>query len=654
MSANATTPTAAGPTRAVPPQTSTNRDACVPLPPGAVQPGGLLGQRFHASEANRLLLVDEDELLGGFRNRPGKQAWIGEHVGKWLHAATLSYACSGNQALREKLDRVVTALLGTQEADGYLGTYSPEHRFSLDKGSEWDVWVHKYNLIGLLTYHEVTGSAAALGACRRIADLLAETFGPGKKSIASTSLWAGMASTSVLDPVVLLYSITGERRYLEFAEYIVAAWDDPGGARILSGLLAGAPVYTYGEGKAYEFMSNVIGLVRLYRATGAETYLTAACNAWKDIAANRLYITGSGSTWERWRPDHCFPNTNGGNGLDTNLCETCVTVTWMQLNLELYRTLGGAEFAEQIERTVYNHLLGAQGPGADRWCCYPPLEGTKVFRRDTNCCLSSGPRAIALLPTVLYSTTLEGLDVPVFAASKARVHLADGGVVDVEQETEYPLDGRVRLRMAAIAPPRPFTLRLRVPAWTPGVTLRVNGQPCMGAEPTSGFVSIRREWRAGDTVTYDIDMAPRAVLGDHGNAGKVAVLYGPLVLAADGKYNPAVRALAETAVAAADPAALELRLADCGGLEGVPRFEVAGLAPAPGATAPQRLTLSLVPYYIAGAEGSPFVVWMNHATAPPVAGRCSCPLPKALGLRAHDERTQDRLAPADPRRGACS
>ena len=528
----------------------------------------------------------------------------------------MSCACSGNELLQEKLRRVVGALLETQEADGYLGTYTPKDRFRMVQGNEWDVWVHKYNLIGLLTYYQYSGRQEALEACTRMADLLIRTFGLGKKSIVATSLYAGMASTSVLDPILMLYGITEERRYLTFAEYIVSAWDDPEGSHILSGLLNGDPVYRYGEGKAYEFMSNVIGLIRLYRATGVKDYLTAARNAWTDIAAKRLYITGSGSTWERWRHDHYFPNANKIAGEDINLCETCVTVTWMQLNMELQRTVGGAEFAEQIERTIYNHLLGAQAPAGDQWCIYPPLEGIKVFRSDTNCCLSSGPRGVSLIPTLLYSTSTDRLDVNVFSASKATICLANGGELRLEQETEYPLDGRIRITITSARLLRPLTIRLRVPAWTPAVTLKVNGQVCEAAERAAGFVSISRQWKAGDTLAYDIDMAPRLVLGDHGNDGRAAVMYGPLVLAAEAAHNPEGAGLPDLAIAADSSTQLRLRMPPKDGHGGVPRFETAGLLDPPGATEPQRITLSLVPYYAAGSAGSPFVVWMKRPAPP--------------------------------------
>ena len=146
------------------------------LSPSRVTLGGWLGKRVSVNESVRLRNVDMEPLLAGYRKRPGSHPWNGEHVGKWLHAATLAWAYSGDPALKAKLDAVVADLIACQEPDGYLGTYVPEKRFGLFQGADWDVWSHKYNLIGLLTYHQYTGSQPALDACRRIGDLLIASF----------------------------------------------------------------------------------------------------------------------------------------------------------------------------------------------------------------------------------------------------------------------------------------------------------------------------------------------------------------------------------------------------------------------------------------------------------------------------------------------
>jgi uncharacterized protein len=180
---------------AVPPAVA---PAMQPASPSTVKLEGWLGARVAVNESQRLLAVDTAPLLAGYKKKPGEQPWIGEHVGKWLHAATLAWANSGDDALRHKLDEVASALMATQEPDGYLGTYVPEKRFGLYDGADWDVWSHKYNLIGLLTYYRYTGNPAALAASRKIGDLLLATF-PAKRSILAAGTHMGMAATLSAD-----------------------------------------------------------------------------------------------------------------------------------------------------------------------------------------------------------------------------------------------------------------------------------------------------------------------------------------------------------------------------------------------------------------------------------------------------------------------
>src|SRR5678815_3692068 len=148
--------------------------------PDRVHLAGWMGARIEANEANRMVKIDPARLLEGYRKRPGRQSWDGEHVGKWLHAATLAWVNTRDPALREKLDYTVAELTKCQLPDGYLGTYVEGKRWT-----EWDVWAHKYNLIGLITYMRYTGNMEPLPVCRRMGDLLCETFGDaaGKRDI---------------------------------------------------------------------------------------------------------------------------------------------------------------------------------------------------------------------------------------------------------------------------------------------------------------------------------------------------------------------------------------------------------------------------------------------------------------------------------------
>ena len=157
-------------------------DAAQVLSPADIQLDGWLGARVLANATNRLMTVDLEPLLAGYRHKPGAGPWVGEYIGKWLHAATLAWAYTGDPALRKRLDHAASELIKAQEPDGYLGTYVPEKRFGLYEGADWDVWSHKYCLIGLLTYYQFTGNEPALNACRKAADLLLRTFAQARRA----------------------------------------------------------------------------------------------------------------------------------------------------------------------------------------------------------------------------------------------------------------------------------------------------------------------------------------------------------------------------------------------------------------------------------------------------------------------------------------
>ncbi len=499
-------------------------DAAELLPPSDVRIGGWLGERVAANEKNRLLVVDTEPLLAGYHQKPGSHPWIGEHVGKWMHAATLAWANTGDTALREKLDRVAAELISTQEPDGYLGTYAPEQRFGLFKGADWDVWSHKYNLIGLLTYYQYTGNEAALNACRKMGDLLIATF-PAKKSILAAGTHVGMAATSVLEPVVLLYRLTGDERYLNFARYIVKSWDEPKGPAILKTLLTEKQVNKTANGKAYEMLSNLVGLCELARVTGDRDMLQAVLNAWQDIVDKRLYITGSASQWEHFQTDHELRNDTAAH-----IGETCVTVTWIQLNLQLLRLTGEAKFGDELERAFYNHLAAAQHPQGHDWCYYTALEGHKPYDKGITCCHSSGPRGMALVPQSSYLASRDALLVSTFETSSATLELG-GQRVTVEQKSRFPRQGESVLTLR-LAKPATFAVKIRAPAWAAPVTVESAGVQ-------SGWAVLpAREWKDGDRIAVKFTLAPRLVIGEYTNAGRASLTWGPFVLACDQKQNP--------------------------------------------------------------------------------------------------------------------
>jgi len=507
--------------------------------PSAVQAqvwDGYLGQRMRINVEKRLLALDLDSILDPFEHRPGKQAWVGEHVGKWLHAACLSWKATGNEQLKAEMDRTVRRLIATQLPDGYLGTYVTEKRWT-----EWDVWSHKYNLIGLLSYYRLTGDEASLAACRKVGDLLVKTFGtgPDQLDIVTHSTHVGMAAGSVLEPMVMLYRYTGAQSYLHFCQYIVAAWEQEHGPRLLWSLLENeGDVFRTANNKAYEMMSCLVGCLDLYRLTGEQRLLKAVQLAWKDLVTKRTYIIGSSSWAEHFRDDYDLYADGRYHGTKfCSCCEGCVTVTWMQLNWHLLRLTGQARYAGELERTTYNALLGAQSPHTGQVTYFLPLRGdrkrygevTHGILPDVCCCSSSIPRGIALIPEFTAGTIDHQ---PALLLYKPGIYTIpqETGPVRLRVETDYPKTGTVTV---GVQPQRTesFALVLHVPAWCEDFQAVVGQRTYQGR--SGSLLRIDRSWQPTEQVRIHMGMPLKVLDGGRSYPGKMALKRGPQVLATD-------------------------------------------------------------------------------------------------------------------------
>jgi hypothetical protein len=362
-----------------------------------------------------------------------------------------------------------------------------------------------------------------------------------------------------------------------------------------------------GNAKAYEMLSNLVGLCELARATGDRRFLTPALNAWADIKANHLYLTGTASSGEHFQADHVLPN-----GAGAAVGETCVTVTWIQLNAQLLRLTGEARFGDEMERSYYNHLAGAQRPDGAEWCYYTALEGTKPYGHSINCCLSSGPRGMALAPLLAYfryrSSGGDGIAVNLFEPSQVTTTLG-GQRVRLVQTTDFPRSGGALLTLS-MSRPATFGVRVRAPQWARSVRLKATGAAEVRAAPGGWAELPARRWKNGDRVKVDFTVRARFVPGDHGNAGRTALMWGPLVMAYDESRNPRLPPPAALALAGTGknepPKEEKVTGASLGLKTGVRTFRDATARPA-----------LFVPFAEAGATGSRYQVWMKSPGSTP-------------------------------------
>jgi DUF1680 family protein len=508
---------------------------------------GWIAERMTINVEKRLLQLDLDMLLDPFVNRPGKQWWAGEHVGKYLHAATYAWQFTGDERLKSRLDDTVAKLIDTQLANGYLGTYQEKDQFAWGDGlgwdgPVWDVWTHKYVLIGLLTYYRATGYEPALEASRRAADLMYELFVVKKRSFRLASAHMGMAATSVLEPIALLYRLPGEQRYLKFCHVIIDAWEDKSnpdtwmyedGCQLLASLLEHGNVYKTANRKAYEMLSNLVGLLELYRVDPDERYLTACTNAWNDIATKRLYMTGTASYFEQFTQDDRLPPGRA-------VGEGCVTVTWLQLTRHLLELTGDVQYADELERTTYNALLAAQSPQTGEVTYFVPLLGHKDYNGHDvklspaiSCCSSSIPRGIAMIPTFVSGILNGSPAILQYVPGQHVLNYQSGqkqGIVTLNVGGDYPRTGDFEIEVELVESAR-FAVLLRAPSWAAGFEASVDGVSYTPA--VSRLIEIERTWSPGDKVRVKIPIDIREVPHPDKTSSSVAFVRGPQVLAAD-------------------------------------------------------------------------------------------------------------------------
>jgi len=512
---------------------------------------GWIHDRMQINVEKRLLHLEMDSLLKPFVHRPGVQWWVGEHVGKYLHAATYAWRFTGDKRLRERMDYAVKILIENQLPNGYLGTYEEKDQFGQRDGLGWmgpiwDAWTHKYNLIGLLTYYRATGNEQALEASKRAADLMYDNFVVKKRSFRLASAHMGMAATSVLEPIAVLYRLTGDPRYLEFCHVIINAWEDENdpvtwmyedGCQLLTSLLDHGSVYKTANRKAYEMLSNLNGLLELYRVDPDERYITACKNAWKDIATQRLYITGTASYHEQFTPAHRLPPWEAAG-------EGCVTVTWLQLTTHLLELTGEVQYADELEKTMYNALLAAQSPHTGEISYFVPLIGQRRYgdtdRKQANgisCCSSSVPRGIAMIPE-FSSGTLNGNPVLLqYIPGKHALNYGTGDSgkrVNLHVHGNYPETGSIEI-VVDIEKAMEFPLVLRVPVWAEGFEATVGGEHYMSSG--NRLLEIDRKWMPGDKVQITIPLEIRIVPDGDKTTEMVAFVRGPQVLASDELIN---------------------------------------------------------------------------------------------------------------------
>jgi DUF1680 family protein len=295
-------------------------------------------------------------------------------------------------------------------------------------------------------------------------------------------------------------------------------------------------------------MARCLAQLELHRLQPSPMLLRPAHRA-LDFMTRRdgAVLTGSAGQCEIWNDDQ---DARGDVG------ESCALAYQLRVYDSLLRLNPDPRLGDLMERTIFNALFASQSPDGRQLRYFAPLEGNRVYwKTDTYCCPCNFRRIIAELPGFVFYRAADGITVNLYTPAQGPLNAKQAGTI--RQETDYPNSGRVRLSIAP-AQPATFTLRLRIPAWAAKASVTVNGVPSQAMPKPGSFFELRREWKAGDQVELNLPTEWRLVKGRQRQAGRVAVMRGPLVFGLNPAQNPGLSNLDATELGylAINPASL--------------------------------------------------------------------------------------------------
>jgi DUF1680 family protein len=464
--------------------------------------------------------------------------WGEANLYKFLETAAYSLAMGRDPTLEAKVDEVVALLAAGQQPDGYLHVYVTNN-----KKTPWDPafldgshdgYVLGHMIEAAIAYHATTGKRAFLDIACKAADQAWRHFlGPDGQP--------GFCGHAELEmALVELYRVTHETRYLELARAFVE-WRGrgkvkPAGPTPRAYFQDQVPLRAQRtlDGHAVRAIFFGTGVADLALETGESDYRVAAHRFWDSTTMRRMTITGSTGPrkeHEAFGEDYELPNDGYYES-----CAACGLADFAQRMFLLERR---AESADVLERVLYNAILhGISLSGTNTYYCNPLSDRDHLRDNCWVCCPPNLSRTLLQAGRYAYAHTQRDLYVNLYVGGKVRVPFP-AGEVTLRVETDYPWDGRVSLRVESPTPAT-FALQLRKPGWCVKADLNLNGTT-IGTQPNdSGFWTLTREWRKGDSVEVVLDM-PVQLMVAHPNIvscrGKVALQRGPLVYAFEGLDN---------------------------------------------------------------------------------------------------------------------
>ena len=479
--------------------------------------------------------------------------------------------------LDKYVDSVIAVIASGQEPDGYLytsRTQNPEKPHNWAGAKRWerveDLSHEFYNLGHLceaaVAHYYATGKKNFLNVAVKYADCVCREVGdkPGQASVVPGHQIAEMG-------LAKLYIATGDKKYLDQAKFFLdkrgkrdAAWkqtrnglyDNDGFFHSMSDYSQShQPVCEQDEAVGHAVRAGYMyaGMADIAALTGDKSYIDAIDRIWENIVGKKYYITGGvGATasGEAFGANYELPNMSA-------YCETCAAIAQVYLNYRLFLLHGDSKYYDALERSLYNGVISGISIDGGKFFYPNPLQSIGQHQRQPwfgcACCPSNAARFIPSLPQYIYAVKDNNLYVNLFNSNTVNVQVGKKKVT-LQQETNYPWDGDVTLKINSGA--GKYALSIRIPGWVKGevvpsnlytytdgkrlgYTVKVNGEE-VSSELQQGYFVIDRSWKKGDKVEVHFDMQPRTVRANGqvaADKGRVAIELGPIVYCAEWPDN---------------------------------------------------------------------------------------------------------------------
>lgn len=493
---------------------------------------------------------------------------------KTIEGASYSLAVHPDAKLGRYIDSLISIIARAQEKDGYLytaRTIDPLHPHSWAGTVRWqkenELSHELYNSGHLFeaagAHFQATGKKNLLGIALKNADLLVETFGPGKLHVAPGHEIVEMG-------LVRLYRITSNEKYLALARFFI----DQRGKRTYDTHSADEwkngkywqddqPVTAQNEaeGHAVRAMYLYSGMADIAALTGDQQYTRAIDSIWENMVSKKIYVQGGiGAVpdGERFGNNYELPNATAYN-------ETCAAIGNVYWNQRMFLLHGDSKYIDLLEKVLYNGLISGLGLDGKSFFYTNAMEvsagnnlaGVEKSRSgwfECSCCPTNMIRFLPSLPGYIYAVREDALYINLFIPSAATVSVQDQKI-GIVQENTYPWAGDLNFRLT-MDRPAAFSLKIRIPGWSQNkaipeglyafqgtseeaCTLTVNGSPATYTIE-NGYAVLHKQWTRGDQIRFTIPMPVRMVVAAASlkeDSSKVALQRGPLIYCAEWKDN---------------------------------------------------------------------------------------------------------------------